>query len=233
LWDVKTGLKLHEVSFDSSGNQIYAEISPDAKQFLIERGIWDTFTGQLITKLGGLVTPLYDETGKYLLFSPDGKYVFVEGAKQDLLVDAKNFSPVRTLESTSVEDDIFAWKFSPNGKYLAATEAQEAALIWDVETGKRIHRLVFVDRQPQALFFNDGKRILLPERSKESSTYTIYDLVGNKELKKIALADDNPTQIIISPDDQYVLTRADLLSQPQSILQIWDVETGKLVGEYC
>jgi WD40 repeat protein len=240
LLDAKTGLKVHE-NLANKSDYPHAEFSPDGKRFLIDRGIWDTETGQPIQKLDQLVNPIVDPTGNSLLFSPDGKYVFEEGANPALLADARNFAPVRTLEGTYREDDFKFWEFSPNGKYLAATEAQEAALIWDVETGKKLHRFELSDPQPEVLFFLDGRRILLAEISQSANwndpraRYTIYDLAAKKELKKIVLPIEYPTHFITTPDNKYLLTLDNLpaSSSTPAALQIWDVETGKLVGEYC
>jgi WD40 repeat protein len=243
LWNVKTGQRLHEFSVNTLPGA-HAEFSPDGKMFIIGDHIWQTQTGQIIDKLDGFVRQQKIPTGEFLLFSPDGKYILVEGDKQDILVDAKNFAQVRTLEGTSSDDDIYAWKFSPDGKYLTASKGQDAALIWDVETGKQIHRFALNYHFPQALFFSDSKQILLLEWARTANDnestpiqiytmrYTIYNLATRVEVKKYTFTEDySPTRTIISPNNKYLITTGDI--PPRPVLQIRDIETGTLIGQFC
>ena len=111
--------------------------------------LWDTGTGTLKRKLGGL-TPdvMHKGSIRRLTFSPDGGMLAIErwpardnADKWDTarIWDTETGEPMPTLEGhTSKVNSIV---FSPDGYTLASGSSDHTVRLWHAETGENIHRL--------------------------------------------------------------------------------------------
>jgi RNA polymerase sigma factor (sigma-70 family) len=95
--------------------------------------IWDLKTGRVLTNLT-YYEPLYDHA---MVFSPDGSALLHYGRD--------NFAHIRDVRSGKERPapGIRGWPcaLSPDGKKLADNLGGEAVEVWDLERGRRLHRL--------------------------------------------------------------------------------------------
>ena len=130
--------------------------------------IWDSFTNQLIYTInvnqGDLV---------YATFSPDGKAIATTGLNGKITIwqwnDQVNEQGIVRVPPTLLhilegvpKKEIWSIAFSPDSQKLASTGNDETVRIWDVKTGKMLHR---VDNTHEngglAIAFSiDGKQVI-------------------------------------------------------------------------
>jgi WD40 repeat protein len=149
LWDAKTGQPVHtlnghlgavtSISFSRDGRTL-ASGSIDKTVML-----WDVETGQLKHKLSGHTSIVrkvaFSPVGMTLASgSDDGTILLWNGATGESLgkLLVKHTDPVLKIDLSSAVDSI---AFSRDGKTLASGDRDKDVILWDVQTGKRIHTL--------------------------------------------------------------------------------------------
>jgi WD40 repeat protein len=83
----------------------------------------------------------------------------------------------------------------------------------------------------------DEDHLLLPYETSESgdtypasTTYRVWDIAAVKEVRKLTIGGslwENP-YVKISPDRKYIATGSE-----RGVIRLWDIQTGKELGEYC
>jgi WD40 repeat protein len=91
--------------------------------------IWNSSTGKLARKIGGLSGRV-----RALTFSPDGKLLAVAGgmAGQSGTAVLVEFSTGAVTPISTAKDELLAVAFSPDGKLVAAGGANNIAEVWNV-----------------------------------------------------------------------------------------------------
>lgn len=91
--------------------------------------IWNSSTGKLARKIGGLAGRV-----RALTFSPDGKILAVAGgmAGQSGAAVLVDFSSGAVTPISTAKDELLAVAFSPDGKLVAAGGANNVAEVWNV-----------------------------------------------------------------------------------------------------
>ena len=121
-------------------------------------------------------------------FSPDGKIIISCGEDDKLLVrDAAAGKVTATLEN---EDDATCLAFSPDGKTVVSGSGkllvgkdEQLVRIWDVATGKCIHKLSGHSKTVRAVAFSaDGKVVA---SGGDSGVILIHDAATGKELARL------------------------------------------------
>lgn len=178
LWDVETGTELRKFSSPISPNNL-AALSSNGKLVLMSfldgvvMGvvILDTATGQELKRL--LTTRLPDS----LAISNDDQYVLTTeqqwvdvgggvGEPTDGLVrlwDLRNGRELRHFQVRGAKAKMVA-EFSPDGKWVTAKD-ERIVEIFEASTGRSVWWFDRLDRGVASVFSNDGRHLLLVDRT--------------------------------------------------------------------
>lgn len=165
-------------------------------------------------------------------FSPDGKSLLltVSGPRIMILDFTAPRSP-RYLEGHT--EFIHAITLSADGRYALSSSEDHTVKLWDVLSTKCLQTLTHNKwPHPSQLGLSaDGRYAVLGfEWLSDEATLKLWDTSAGNELRdlKMQISDSGVSQFIfsvaISPDARYVLSGGD-----SRTLQLWDVESGKLV----
>jgi len=161
LWDPATGRPVRTVQADTHGQYLYAgqaALSPDGKLLAAIDAdgavrLWDVLTGQRVRIMQAKTVPTGGATE--VAFSPDGRLLAAaDGDGTVRLWDPVTGHVVRTLQapgSTSGANErnsnplsqldvlpVRIIAFSPDGRLLAAVDANGTARLWNPVTGQLI-----------------------------------------------------------------------------------------------
>ena len=231
-----------------------ANFSPDGKKVVTTSRtisyaqIWDTKTGLELHRLSG-INPQHFAP----FFSHDGKKVFTgAGVGHDNTLkiwDAHSGEELRRLKGEG-NPAFYAAAVSPDNKTIVAGAALGAEIyIWDIETGRELHRIeehsgVF----GQIFFLPDGKRVAAC--STNDNFAIIWDTVSGRELHRLKgnererdpsvrlhVSHNSVGPIALSPDGKRILT----LGREQrtenysdyfvNTIKFWDADTGREIHE--
>lgn len=139
--------------------------SPDSSKLLLNgcatrsgnqpTSIWDVSSGKKIRE------GTFQGDFTRALFSPEGRYIAVNGSRDVLLWDMTTWQ-FRSLKGLRYPSDGIA--FSPNGRFLAAgiannpTDTHANILVWEIESGTVVYEL-HTGRADDLLFSADGKTL--------------------------------------------------------------------------
>ncbi|HEV8058228.1 MAG TPA: sigma-70 family RNA polymerase sigma factor [Gemmataceae bacterium] len=155
------------------------------------------------------------------LFSPDGRHIAVIGGVPKEAGSAER-RPETTVLETAGGKELYRLpgrtpSFSPAGKLLA-TVSKDTVLIWDLLTGKELHRLAAGAEIPAyqaepVKFSPDGRYLFASTKTGQGK---LWDVARSKEIA--ALSGFLP---VWSPDSRALVT-----TSPGPVLHLWDAETG-------
>jgi WD40 repeat protein len=183
VWDLSTGKKVRTfrkegktIEYGRPGKkiQVFREgralsspgaFSPDGRKILTENVLWDATTGRRLLTLS-------DRGGSPVAaFSPDGRTVLCEGTQTDkervvVLCDSETGRLLHTLRGhTGLKSAVF----SPDGRHALTVSGNQAAVLWDAQTGQEVRRLPglsAVAALAPAAFSPDGRQVLTASRNK-------------------------------------------------------------------
>jgi WD40 repeat protein len=232
LWDIETGKKIRAFSI---GYTERTQVSSNGHSLLL-RATRPPKVDILDLETGDILHSFEAGYSQRTEFSPDGKYIMTGHEDGYRIWDAQSYQQIQFVDRTTAVDP---WGFSPNGKYWYGLEKEDAILIFDVQTGKRLHRFNIIAFPPVIHFLPDGKRIFVSKAWLDEQdwdvggTYSVYDLTTGAELDTISI-NDSPSNIInsrITPDGKYLVAAAATYNDVS--LRQWDLTTGTLVKRFC
>lgn len=230
VWDTAIGKALHPTP-GHTGAIGMLKFAPDGKalySFGEDRKVlrWDLTTGlESKQPFGGLVVA---EGMESLMvapdLSPDGKTLawtsWKPGGKSSghavHLWDTEHMKVLHTLKGTTAVDATL--RFSPDGRKLASS-GENGVQIWEVATGKEVHRL------PEAFsvwgvdFSPDGALLAYAASDKK---IRLWSMATNKEVHRWETQHDVILCLVFSPDGKTLATVAE-----RAILQVWGTDTGE------
>jgi DNA-binding beta-propeller fold protein YncE len=190
LYDVAKGAKLRQIVLRPGG-------SP---------------AGNGVLLIGGPARPSRG-TGPGLAFSPDGGLLVVtapgDGALSNALVllDVATGKELRKIESSR---PVASFAFAPDGRELAAENADRTITLWEVASGKERGRLGQPAAEP-------------PQRNGGAMAFrVVIDGVNGGSFSEPA----GPVGLTFSPDGRALVARG-----PGAVVRVWDVTAGKEVGQ--
>jgi len=184
------------------------------------------------------------EEAYFVTFSPDGKKIVTTNRQFIAKIwDADTGEELQKIDAVVIRDTIqpptstyipklTSAAFSPDGKKLVTASCEKFARIWDMGTGKELHKLEGHDGEVRSVAFSlDGKKVAT---AAWDDTARIWDAESGKELQKLEFPrmDEIPGWskgifAVFSPDGKKIITYA----FNDSIVRIWDTETGKTLLE--
>ncbi len=242
LWNIAEFKKYLSLDVPPHADLRWAAFTPDGKQMAAVGGerdeelfVWDAVTGKLRQRKK-FPTPM-----RSLAYAPDGATLAVGrgGKAEAVLFDAASLKEKTVLPTrANVEKGgcIFSLRFSPDGRLLAGSYADQAGpdrragdkgygfLIWDLREPAKPRRLLsrnYFDASAFA-FAPDGKK--LAYRDSSSAVIDLWDVASGRQLRQLPGHDTAMQTLAVSPDGK-VLASSD--SKPALLL--WDTATGKLL----
>ncbi|MBS0264920.1 MAG: WD40 repeat domain-containing protein [Planctomycetes bacterium] len=225
IWDSETGAQLKSAE-PTGWNLCHASLSADGKKLLTTNHpyvrVWDTQTGEQLVDLTRQVGmesqwPIHFAGA----ISPDGKRVVTCSPKFKIkLRDSQTGAEIVTLQGIHTYWAHSA-AFSADGRLLVtASEADDAARVWDVKTGKELWQLKGHGRQGvwSVAFDPQGAQVATGAGEGPLRLWNITD----GQLVQTIPAHTRPlTAIAWTPDRSRIVTG----SQDHTV-KIWDPATG-------
>ncbi len=230
VWDVATGKELRRL--DTSA-WIYAfAFSPDGKTLAsVGDGntvrLWDASTGKEMRE-----HPSHRNGFVDLTLSPDGRTLASVGGNfrswgvdQDAEVRLWDMSTGRQLHRlTAARGDVYAPRFSRDGRTLTTLGDDEKCRIWEVATGKEL-------RQLPAPFKGRGwRQALSPNRRTWATSFfdggvVLWDASTGKVRQAL---NEKADSLAFSPDGEILYT----WSRDEKV-RLWGVGTGNMLREFA
>ncbi len=210
VWDANTGKLLNTID-GQTGNVNSAHFSPDGKRIVTAymnnstAKVWDAGTGIMLSTL----------EGHSAQFSPDGKKIVTVSVDKTAKVwDVGTEKLLNTLEEHN--NNLWSAEFSPDGKKIVTITIDSKVKVWDADTGKLLNTIEgHTDWINSAQFSPDGKKIVTDS---DDWTVKVWDAGTGKLLNNFLL---NGNYL------EFNFRNNTLISENNSILTLWDMETGE------
>jgi len=164
--------------------------------------------------------------------SPDEKWLAASDAEEGLIrIFDRSTGSVhgKLVDSAAMKAGLLV--FSPDSRQLAAIDA-EAAMIWDVATGRFVARLEPSDEFEgviTSISFDPDGRLLACVASARSPRLRIWDVVGNKEVWRSRSESEAITGYLVPPA-RFVVEVEPAIGRPAR-MTLRDVPSGRKVAE--
>lgn len=147
FWEAATGRLLHEPTYPTS---VYGmAFSPDGKSLLVYESFFDVASGKEVRRLNG-------DSGQHCVaFSPDGTMVAADYGSEIKQWKVASGEKIRYFRGHSRGLNSLA--FSPTGKTMASASRDKTMRVWDVGSGKELHRFTEKGEVNAVAFSPDGK----------------------------------------------------------------------------
>ena len=199
----------------SNGGFCYATFSPDGTKIVTAAKdntarIWCAQTGRELRTLP------HADWVRHAVFSPDGTKIITGGSELTARIwYAESGRLLQRLEGHGETEGfhvvggvqrrfanwVYPAIFSPDGKKVLTTGGDKTVRIWDVETGKELHKLEgHLDHVRIIVFTPDGKKAI---SASQDANVKIWDVDTGKELHNLegsAYATHRPAPALLSPD---------------------------------
>lgn len=229
-------LTLEEIyRFDKGGSVYDLDFLPGGERALIgsdptdrNLAIWNVAERKIERRI--------EQLGIWLAVSPVGKLAAVTDFTPNVkLVTVEGEGETRALPHGAF---VISVAFSPDGKLLASGGLDNCVCIWDVETGKELHRLRGHEGGIGNLCFApDGKWLV---SASEDKTLRIWDPESGEEKSQIHQK-ERAWSVAVSPDGTQILSGSGgaLLGNPpidvvpieKNPIRLWNAATGELIRE--
>lgn len=235
LWDLDSGKPVRSWQADDTRSVFSAAFTPDGRQVLTAGWdgsirLWEAATGKEIRRLRngpGMARAA---------LSPDGKLAAVSGkdGRVIVLVETATGRPIR--EMAGHISDLMGLTFSPDGRRLVSTadihsDRQQtfddrSVRVWDVATGKLVHKIDGVRPHGTVAVSPDGRVLAIGGTWGTETTGTVrfWDLATGKELDDRRLP--GTSAVAFSPDGQYVVAA-------DRDMRLIEAATGKVVRTFA
>jgi WD40 repeat protein len=157
LWDFNTGELIKTINYD--WHVLDAIMTSDAKHIItVHSGysknsikLWNVETGKSIK------SAYLKGQGRSLAISDDGRFFAVSEivghwSMNLTLWDLQTFTMIKRFPASALYVAINDIAFSPDGKYLAATDENGYIKVWDTETREKIVDILHTDKPDENLF---------------------------------------------------------------------------------
>ncbi len=124
------------------------------------------------------------------------------------------------------EKDVTSAVFSPDGKRIVSTSADDTLRLWNAATGEQIGQPMtgHQDEVTSAAFSPDGKRIVSGSVDK---TLRVWDAANGKPLERFRIHRhaDRVNSVAFSPNGRFIVSASN-----DKTVRLWDAATGEPIG---
>jgi Tol biopolymer transport system component len=123
---------------------------------------------------------------------------------------------------------------TPDGKYVAGSDAQGTIFLQDAATAKIIREFKTQKQQVSLAISPDGK-YLASGSSEEDGTVVLWELATGKERCRCKGAPHRAYALTFSPDGKYLAgttSNTRVIYTPESVIYLWDAATGQQVCQF-
>jgi hypothetical protein len=168
---------------------------PGEAGYGLRSGLFNAGTGEEIFEAPGSAAWMHASC-----FLPDGRtWAYAVGSKI-MLLDLQTRTNRLTLESAA---GVFFMAVSPDGKTLAASQADDLISLWDLKSGSRLGKLAGHGGHVLSLAFSPDGRTLAS--GSEDRTLKLWHLATRRELASFA-QDMTVYWLTFSPDNQMLVS---------------------------
>jgi WD40 repeat protein len=233
LWDIPTG-KVRSTLIGRALPVKVAAYSPDGGMMVSAAGdlsLWDMAAGQRI-----ILPALTHANASAAAFNPDGKLLASGGADGTLkLWDVRAGRELRNLKGHTGQINVVA--FSPDGKSLASGSgsvplpglggglglaAETSVRLWEVATGRELHRLVGEAMHGGSIAFSPDGKLLAVGAGRDA--IKLWEVKSGREVLTLKGCFLATQAVAFSPDGKT------LASGNNNDIFLWDVATGKVIN---
>ena len=223
LWDLETGQKLQDFSFDTSALNFWS-FSPDGRYVLTgnlhgEVQLWDIETGQEARTFIGHTDPVFAGS-----FTPDHKYIVTASADKTVRIwDMATGQELRRFVFSAFVRKV---TISPDGKWILTGSTDGTIGLWALEA-RPSHPILKHGVAVSALDFSpDGQFILT---AGDDGTARLWDAKTGEHLRDFL----GHTSTInygaaFSPDGKYIVT-----GSYDMTVRLWDTRIGKQLQQFA
>lgn len=234
VWDLEQfALVAHLGRGYSNGNWAWDQValSPDGRWIAAYhgergRGLWDTATGKIITVL--------PDAGRGAAFSPDGRYLLIDGTSSLMLWDATNGAEMQHFQTMF---PVMGMALSPDGRtlFVAAANIMNSDdrrcefVLFETASARILKEFELTADEVDGLgcvlwaapIFTDGHRVFtgVDER------VILWDVMTGERLQTFSGHSASITDIDVSPDGRLALS-GDLNGQ----FLLWDIASGQEIA---
>lgn len=224
IWEVQSGRLLKTLKCE--GALLTAGYSPDGSKIVTadeayEVIIWNAKTGERLKHTQGY-TPWVNDAH----FSPNGKFVVATAKNNESLVkllDAQSGKLIFNLKGHRDMSMVNIARFSPDNKYLVSASNDHTVIIWDLQSGKLVHRLESHTKEVINVNYSpDGNNIVT---ASADNTAKVWNAKTGELLFSLVGHSGEVGNALYSADGKNILTS----SRGERTSIVWDAKTGKLL----
>ncbi len=203
--------------------------SPDGTKVAIGSGLASR-SGQLaiVTVADGkpikTMPDLHSDTLLGLAYSPDGRWLASCGAdKMTKLLDSQTLETTKLFEGHTHHVLALAWQEDANR--LATASADMTIKLWDIAKGESVRTITGIGTEVTSLAFIGSTANTVS--SAMNNLVRLHDSNSGKQVKQFGPAADSLYGVATTPNGKYVIATGQ-----EGIARVWNIEDGKLVGEW-
>jgi WD40 repeat protein len=272
LWNVDTGIKLHEFHRDTKDSYGTSVVFTSDGKYAVTGGgdgasIWDVQSGEKLHSFTGvmdqgigqfirissngryIVTTNIDEQKVYIwsvetgeklhtfdntinaILSPDSRYIMTFSYNQSLVLwDLKTFQAIQSFDIQGAK--LYHWEFSSDGQYLLVAIDNQFTL-WKVQMGERLLQFPLPLLENAYGFLPDSKHLLMPQTPSEANKnqnhiMDLWDIGSRTVITSFSMGDNSVSAFDFSSDSRYII-----LGTLQGNVELWDIQRGEEIREFC
>lgn len=203
LWDAQRWKKIGELPGHLPKSRVHSVAFSQDSQWLVTGAsdnaliVWDAKSLEQIDEMKG-----HDDHIHVVNVTADNRFVVSAGHRSVKVWDTRDFSLVRSLERTMLQDD-FSLAIHPQ-KNLVATGASIGVIkVWDMETGQVVGQYEGHSDEIRAVnFFPDGTRLI---SSSYDNTIRLWDTESGRELLTLFGYEGQANSVLFSRDGYYAI----------------------------
>jgi WD40 repeat protein len=229
VWEAQSGRRIRTFQGHPPG-VVAVAFSPDGKHVLANsRGktaaLWEAGNGRQIRTFQG-----HRDAVSAVAFSPDGKLILTGSHDTTAaLWEADSGRKVRSFEGHfnrispgSVGSFRPGWvhaaAFSPDGQRILTGSQDETAVLWEADSGRKLHVFRHSGAVRAVCFSPDGKLVLT---ASENKTAALWDAESGRQIRILQGHTDAVNAVAFRSDGKRVLTASE-----DGTARLWDVATG-------
>lgn len=166
---------------------------------------------------GKEIKAFYDDNGRSIAFSPNGKYIVSVSGKSLKKWDIKTGEKVSSFVDSATIGSV---SFSPDSRYILGGTSENIIKLWDSQTGEIIRTFTGHKEWVNSVAFSPDGRYALS--GSWDQTVKLWDFETGKDIKTFKGHSGKVWSVAFSSDGKYVLSGSE-----DGTTRLWDIVTGK------